>query len=744
MGEEKRDDDGVLVVGPGPSPLFESKRGKSWIFHRVFASCVFVGIVLVWAYRAAHIPRTGEKGIRWAWVVMFGAEIWFGFYWVVTQAVRWNPIYRCTFKERLSQRYEDKLPGVDVFVCTADPTIEPPTMVVNTVLSVMAYDYPPEKLSVYLSDDGGSILTFYALLEASRFARSWIPFCKKFKVEPRSPTVYFSESLAPTDAPKLAEWSRIKKLYKEMERKIDAAVELGVISEGIYRQHKGFSEWNSMTTSRDHQAIVQILIDGRDQNECDSEGCSLPTLVYMAREKRPQYHHNFKAGAMNALLRVSSEISNGPIVLNVDCDMYSNNSESVRDALCFLMDGEKGHEFAYVQFPQQYNNITKNDLYAGSMRMIREDFHGLDGQGGPLYVGSGCFHRRECLCGTKYSAASKAELIGEKPSIAEASAYSLEERAKELTTCTYEENSQWGKEMGLKYGCPVEDVITGLSIQCRGWKSIYYNPQREGFLGVAPVTLSQTLIQHKRWSEGDFQIFISKYCPFIYGHGRITLGLQMGYCTYCLWAPNSFPVLSYVIVPPLCLLNGISLFPSISSVWFIPFAFVIGASCMYSLVECLYHGYTLQGWWNEQRMWLFKRTTSYLFAFIDTVLKFLRVSKSAFVITAKVADEEVSQRYEQEIMEFGSSSPMFVILTTIAMLNLFCLAGGVKRVLMDAGANTSESLLLQVILCGCVVFINVPLYQALFFRSDSGRMPTSTTLTSVLLVLVAYTIPVMF
>jgi hypothetical protein len=28
----------------------------------------------------------------------------------------------------------------------------------------------------------------------------------------------------------------------------------------------------------------------------------LPTLVYMAREKRPQWPHNFKAGAMNALV----------------------------------------------------------------------------------------------------------------------------------------------------------------------------------------------------------------------------------------------------------------------------------------------------------------------------------------------------------------------------------------------------------------------------------------------------------
>ena len=71
-------------------------------------------------------------------------------------------------------------------------------------------------------------------------------------------------------------------------------------------------------------------------------------------------------------IRVSSEISNGPVILNVDCDMYSNDSQSIRDALCFLMDEEKGHEFAYVQFPQIFKNITKNDLYANSMTAGRE------------------------------------------------------------------------------------------------------------------------------------------------------------------------------------------------------------------------------------------------------------------------------------------------------------------------------------------------------------------------------------
>ena len=117
--------------------------------------------------------------------------------------------------------------------------------------------------------------------------------------------------------------------------------------------------------------------------------------------------------------------------------------------------------------------------------------------------------------------------------------------------------------MGLKYDCAVEDMITGFSIQCRGWKSMYFNPERQGFLGVAPTTLLQSLGQHKRWSEGQFQIFLSMYCPFIYGHKKIPLKLQFSYSPYFLWAPNCMATLYYVAVPSLSVVGGISLFPEV-------------------------------------------------------------------------------------------------------------------------------------------------------------------------------------
>ncbi|KGN44128.1 cellulose synthase-like protein E1 [Cucumis sativus] len=714
--------------------LFDTKEEKGRIWYRVFAFSILVGICLIWSYRLNFIPQHDGEGRRWVWVGLFAAELWFGFYWLFTQASRWNPIHRRPFKHRLSKRHEAEFPGVDIFVCTADPEKEPLPMVMNTVLSVMAYDYPPEKLNVYLSDDAGSELTYYALVEASKFARHWIPFCKKFNIQPRSPASYFASQ----SNHQSKEVVFIQKLYKELESRINVSVKLGQIPKEIRSSIKGLSQWKSYVSRRDHDTLIQIVVDGRDPKATDVEGDMLPTLVYLAREKRPQYFHNFKAGAMNALLRVSSQISNGQIILNVDCDMYSNTSDTIKDALCFLMDEEKGHEVAFVQFPQKFHNVTKNEIYGSSLRVMNEvEFRGMDGFGGPRYLGTGCFHRREVLCGKKYSNGYKNDWNGKKYRNYEGSIDEVEEKVKHLASCSYEKNTQWGKEMGLRYGCVVEDGVTGLSIQRQGWKSIYYSPKREAFLGVAPTSLIQTLVQHKRWSEGDLEILLSRYSPARFGQGKISLGLRMVYCIYSLWAVNSLATLYYSTIPLLYLLRGIPLFPKVSSPWFIPFAYVTFAKYGTSLVEFLLTGGTILGWWNEQRIWLYKRTSSYLFALVDIVLKILGLSNSAFVITAKVIDEEVSQRYENEIMEFGVSSPLFTIITTISLVNFLCFIGMMKKV-VESGSGLVmflETMVLQILLCGILIMINWPLYQGLFFRKDKGKMPTSLTIKSFILAL---------
>ena len=192
------------------------------------------------------------------------------------------------------------------------------------------------------------------------------------------------------------------------------------------------------------------------------------------------------------------------------------------------------------------------------------ELRGFDGVGGPLYIGTGCFHRREILCGRRFTNDyNKEDWERGMKEKRELSIYQIEEKARSLTTCTYENNTQWGNEIGVKYGFPAEDVITGLAIHCRGWKSVCNNPPRAAFMGVGPTTLAQTILQHKRWSEGNFSIFLSKCCPFIFGNGIISLQYQMPYSIYGLWAPNSLPTLYYVVMPSLGLFKGISLFPQV-------------------------------------------------------------------------------------------------------------------------------------------------------------------------------------
>jgi hypothetical protein len=76
-----------------------------------------------------------------------------------------------------------------------DPAKEPPLVTANVILSILGVDYPVDKVSCYLSDDGASMLTFDALSETSEFARKWVPFCKKFSIEPRAPEMYFSQKI---------------------------------------------------------------------------------------------------------------------------------------------------------------------------------------------------------------------------------------------------------------------------------------------------------------------------------------------------------------------------------------------------------------------------------------------------------------------------------------------------------------------------------------------------------------------
>jgi cellulose synthase A len=51
------------------------------------------------------------------------------------------------------------------------------------------------KVSCYVSNDGAAMLTFETLSETSEFAWKWVPFCKKYSIEPRAPEAYFAQKI---------------------------------------------------------------------------------------------------------------------------------------------------------------------------------------------------------------------------------------------------------------------------------------------------------------------------------------------------------------------------------------------------------------------------------------------------------------------------------------------------------------------------------------------------------------------
>lgn len=281
-------------------------------------------------------------------------------------------------------------------------------------------------------------------------------------------------------------------------------------------------------------------------------------------------------------IRVSAVLTNAPFMLNLDCDHYVNNSKSIREAMCFLMDPLVGRRVCYVQFPQRFDGIDRNDRYANRNTVFFDiNMKGLDGIQGPVYVGTGCVFRRQALYGydppsgpkrpkmvscdccfgsrkklkfSKSDAGAAQEAIlptfqgmddGKKLSMSEmnlekrfgqsttfvtstlmeeggvppsSSPASLLKEAIHVISCGYEDKTDWGLELGWIYGSITEDILTGFKMHCRGWRSIYCMPKRAAFKGSAPINLSDRLNQVLRWALGSVEIFFSRHSPILYGY----------------------------------------------------------------------------------------------------------------------------------------------------------------------------------------------------------------------------------
>ncbi|KAL5699890.1 cellulose synthase (UDP-forming) [Ranunculus cassubicifolius] len=250
--------------------------------------------------------------------------------------------------------------------------------------------------------------------------------------------------------------------------------------------------------------------------------------------------------------------------------------------MCFLMDPQIGRKVCYVQFPQRFDGIDRNDRYANRNTVFFDiNMKGLDGIQGPVYVGTGCVFKRQALYGYNPPkgpkrpkmvscdccpcfGSSRRKLSNKHAKMEEGHGSNLEalDEDKELLmsqmnfekrfgqsatfvtstlmeedgvppssgpaallkeaihviSCGYEDKTEWGMELGWIYGSITEDILTGFKMHCRGWRSIYCMPKRPAFKGSAPINLSDRLNQVFRWALGSVEIFFSRHSPLLYGY----------------------------------------------------------------------------------------------------------------------------------------------------------------------------------------------------------------------------------
>ncbi|KAK9288212.1 hypothetical protein L1049_016661 [Liquidambar formosana] len=164
-------------------------------------------------------------------------------------------------------------------------------------------------------------------------------------------------------------------------------------------------------------------------------------------------------------LRVSGIISNGPYILVLDCDMYCNDPTSAQQAMCFHLDPHMSPSLAFVQYPQIFYNVSKNDIYDGQARSAyKTKWQGMDGLRGPLLSGTGFYLKKKALYGKpndedefllepKNCFGLSSKFITSLSSV-HSKGDSLDavlEEARLLASCTYETNTLWGKEASFIY-----------------------------------------------------------------------------------------------------------------------------------------------------------------------------------------------------------------------------------------------------------------------------------------------------
>ncbi|PWA93122.1 cellulose synthase-like B4 [Artemisia annua] len=528
----------------------------------------------------------------------------------------------------------------------------------------------------------------------------------------------------------------MKNGYADLLKKIDLAAQKPFPCD----RNSNFGVFYAVHRS-DHPAIIKVVSENKEGTLSD-----LPHVIYISREKSPKHQHHYKAGAMNVLTRVSGVMTNAPLMLNVDCDMYANNPQVFLHAMCIYFGIKNEEDCGFIQFPQAFYDTLQDDPFGNQCANYYYISNGIAAIQGTFYAGSNCFHRRKVIYGsspndTKSENIGNEDLhkmFGKSTELRDSAAQvlfgsnekiedqkipsSFIEAAICVAGCRYEYGTSWGKEVGWLYGSATEDILTGLNIHGKGWKSVITSPDPLAFLGCAPTTYPTSLTQMKRWGNGLLEVLFTNQNPLrLTIKGKLWFRQALGYLWICLWGARSIPELCYAVLPAYCVITNSHFLPKINEPAFLIPMGIFLTKNLYALWELKRLGVSVRTWWNLQRMGRVNAMTSWLFSFLSLVLKFFGLSKTVFEVTQK---EESSNDGDDRGRFTFDKSPMIVPGVTILLVNLTALVNGMVR--LSSSENWIGALGVGEMFCSVCVTLCFWDYLKGLFKNGKYGIPFPT------------------
>ncbi|MCD9641742.1 hypothetical protein HAX54_028169 [Datura stramonium] len=464
----------------------------------------------------------------------------------------------------------------------------------------------------------------------------WVPFCRKHNIEPRNPDSYFSQKTDPTKNKKRADFVKDRRWIK-----------------------REYDEFKIMSKVPENDPVM----GGPNEKQLDFTGIDirLPMFAYVSREKRAGYDHNKKAGAMNAMVRASAILSNGPFILNLDCDHYVYNSMAIREweyeSFGWSTRSCIRRDWMYVQalctlwfeFPRanEYTGfLGKNKKQAKNITMpsdLDDDSQPLTGHPDlnlPQQFGNSTMFV-ESIAVAEFQGRPLADHITVKngrppgalliprppldaPTVAEAIAVIL---------------AEWGDRIGWIYGSVTEDVCSvGQLVQ---WRS-------------SSLVTTQSLPARAK--------FLQRIAYFNAGRGYPS--------------PQS-SLLSTVSSQPSASSVENSLYnPSTSSFFPTPLLITVTLSSFASF-EVKWAGIGLDELWRNAAVFVIGGTSAHFAAVIQGLLKVIAGVEISFTLTSKSAGDDADDIYADLYVVKWTS--LFILPLTILVVNIMGLVIGISR-----------------------------------------------------------------